>query len=258
MRFLTRNCSKKSDMFSDAHLLWRYNLTPFAISLNDLTPILKVTGAAGSGCHLLSSFKFTRENGGLGGMEDEETKEIRFEYMKANHPAVQSWKRVLRENTQLKRLLTHKENTSDGVEITKCGKLNLVDLAGSENILRYGAREGRARVAGDINKSLLTLGRVINAPYIQGQQINKGRAREDGDINKSLRTLGRVINALVDHSGHVPCRRFQHWRNHKLLLHFKRHNIDTGTNSSGCDSCHGSTTVDGQNGQEQGVEKIQI
>ncbi|KAI3743404.1 hypothetical protein L1987_61113 [Smallanthus sonchifolius] len=67
-----------------------------------------------------------------------------------------------------------KENSSDGVEVLKCGKLNLVDLAGSENILRSGAREGRAREAGEINKSLLT--------------------------------LGRVINALVDHSGHVPYR----------------------------------------------------
>lgn len=67
-----------------------------------------------------------------------------------------------------------KEITSEGVEIIKCGKLNLVDLAGSENILRSGAREGRAREAGEINKSLLT--------------------------------LGRVINALVDHSGHVPYR----------------------------------------------------
>ncbi|KAK1426096.1 hypothetical protein QVD17_14764 [Tagetes erecta] len=67
-----------------------------------------------------------------------------------------------------------KESTSDGIEITKCGKLNLVDLAGSENILRSGAKEGRAR--------------------------------ETGEINKSLLTLGRVINALVDHSGHVPYR----------------------------------------------------
>lgn len=67
-----------------------------------------------------------------------------------------------------------KEHNSDGVEVTKCGKLNLVDLAGSENILRSGAREERAR--------------------------------ETGEINKSLLTLGRVINALVDHSGHVPYR----------------------------------------------------
>ena len=32
----------------------------------------------------------------------------------------------------------------------------------------------------------------------------QGRAREAGEINKSLLTLGRVINALVEHSGHVP------------------------------------------------------
>uniref|UniRef100_A0A803KS51 Kinesin motor domain-containing protein n=1 Tax=Chenopodium quinoa TaxID=63459 RepID=A0A803KS51_CHEQI len=67
-----------------------------------------------------------------------------------------------------------KEFTPEGEEMIKCGKLNLVDLAGSENISRSGAREGRAREAGEINKSLLT--------------------------------LGRCINALVEHSGHVPFR----------------------------------------------------
>lgn len=34
----------------------------------------------------------------------------------------------------------------------------------------------------------------------------QGRAREAGEINKSLLTLGRVINALVEHSVHVPYR----------------------------------------------------
>lgn len=34
----------------------------------------------------------------------------------------------------------------------------------------------------------------------------QGRAREAGEINKSLLTLGRVINALVEHSGHIPYR----------------------------------------------------
>ncbi|GAB2286050.1 Kinesin-like protein KIN-5D [Dionaea muscipula] len=67
-----------------------------------------------------------------------------------------------------------KECTPEGEELIKCGKLNLVDLAGSENISRSGAREGRAREAGEINKSLLT--------------------------------LGRVINSLVEHAGHVPYR----------------------------------------------------
>ncbi len=33
-----------------------------------------------------------------------------------------------------------------------------------------------------------------------------GRAREAGSINQSLLTLGRVITALVEHSGHVPYR----------------------------------------------------
>ncbi|XP_004303542.1 PREDICTED: 125 kDa kinesin-related protein isoform X2 [Fragaria vesca subsp. vesca] len=67
-----------------------------------------------------------------------------------------------------------KEATPEGEELIKCGKLNLVDLAGSENISRSGAREVRAREAGEINKSLLT--------------------------------LGRVINALVEHVGHIPYR----------------------------------------------------
>ncbi|KAL6907643.1 hypothetical protein ACP4OV_002682 [Aristida adscensionis] len=67
-----------------------------------------------------------------------------------------------------------KETTVGNQELMKCGRLNLVDLAGSENIARSGAREGRAREAGEINKSLLT--------------------------------LGRVITALVEHSVHVPYR----------------------------------------------------
>ncbi|KAL6579403.1 hypothetical protein OROMI_009619 [Orobanche minor] len=34
----------------------------------------------------------------------------------------------------------------------------------------------------------------------------QGRARDAGEINKSLLTLGRVINALVEHLGHIPYR----------------------------------------------------
>ena len=45
----------------------------------------------------------------------------------------------------------------------QCGKLHLVDLAGSENIGRSGAVDKRAREAGNINQSLLTLGRVITS-----------------------------------------------------------------------------------------------
>ncbi|KAK9469747.1 P-loop containing nucleoside triphosphate hydrolase protein [Lipomyces arxii] len=56
-----------------------------------------------------------------------------------------------------------KEISSAGEEYLRIGKLNLVDLAGSENISRSGAENKRAREAGMINQSLLTLGRVINA-----------------------------------------------------------------------------------------------
>ncbi|KAK9432771.1 P-loop containing nucleoside triphosphate hydrolase protein [Lipomyces doorenjongii] len=56
-----------------------------------------------------------------------------------------------------------KEISSEGEEYLRIGKLNLVDLAGSENISRSGAENKRAREAGMINQSLLTLGRVINA-----------------------------------------------------------------------------------------------
>ncbi|XP_035674127.1 kinesin-like protein KIF11 [Branchiostoma floridae] len=67
-----------------------------------------------------------------------------------------------------------KETNMDGEELLKIGKLNLVDLAGSENIGRSGA-------------------------------VNQ-RAREAGNINQSLLTLGRVITALVEHAPHVPYR----------------------------------------------------
>ncbi|VDB83014.1 unnamed protein product [Peniophora sp. CBMAI 1063] len=56
-----------------------------------------------------------------------------------------------------------KESGPAGDDLLRVGKLNLVDLAGSENIGRSGAADKRAREAGMINQSLLTLGRVINA-----------------------------------------------------------------------------------------------
>src|SRR5277367_1566936 len=56
-----------------------------------------------------------------------------------------------------------KRTADNGEDYISAGKLNLVDLAGSENIQRSGAENKRAAEAGLINKSLLTLGRVINA-----------------------------------------------------------------------------------------------
>ena len=57
---------------------------------------------------------------------------------------------------------------AEGEEVIRVGKLYLVDLAGSENIGRSGAQDARAKEAGNINKSLLTLGRVITA-LVEGQ-----------------------------------------------------------------------------------------
>ncbi|KAM9726846.1 kinesin-like protein KIF11 isoform 2-T2 [Menidia menidia] len=77
-----------------------------------------------------------------------------------------------------------KEITMDGEELVKIGKLNLVDLAGSENIGRSGAVDKRAREAGSINQSLLTLGRVITAlvekrPHVPYRESKLTRILQD-------------------------------------------------------------------------------
>ncbi|MCJ1301504.1 kinesin motor protein cin8, partial [Hypocenomyce scalaris] len=64
-----------------------------------------------------------------------------------------------------------KRTSEMGEDFVSAGKLNLVDLAGSENIQRSGAENKRAAEAGLINKSLLTLGRVINALVDKGSHI---------------------------------------------------------------------------------------
>lgn len=64
-----------------------------------------------------------------------------------------------------------KRTSDSGEDFVASGKLNLVDLAGSENIQRSGAENKRAVEAGLINKSLLTLGRVINALVDRGSHI---------------------------------------------------------------------------------------
>ncbi|KAF3480599.1 kinesin heavy chain isoform 5A [Arthroderma uncinatum] len=77
-----------------------------------------------------------------------------------------------------------KRVTDKGEEYICSGKLNLVDLAGSEDIRRSGAENKRATEAGSINKSLLTLGRVINAlvdksPHIPYRESKLTRLLQD-------------------------------------------------------------------------------
>lgn len=70
-----------------------------------------------------------------------------------------------------------KETSSDGNDLIRTGKLNLVDLAGSENIGRSGAENKRAREAGMINQSLLTLNRVITALVERSPHVPYRRVR---------------------------------------------------------------------------------
>ncbi|KAL7751258.1 Kinesin- motor protein [Sorochytrium milnesiophthora] len=87
-----------------------------------------------------------------------------------------------------------REMTSEGEEVLKIGKLNLVDLAGSENIGRSGAENMRAREASDINKSLLALGRVINARVDRVSHI----PYRDSKLTKLLQdSLGGSTNTRI-------------------------------------------------------------
>ena len=74
-----------------------------------------------------------------------------------------------------------KRVAENGEDYVSAGKLNLVDLAGSENIQRSGAENKRATEAGLINKSLLTLGRVINALVDKASHIPYRYASPEGE-----------------------------------------------------------------------------
>ncbi|RWS20335.1 kinesin-like protein KIF11, partial [Leptotrombidium deliense] len=95
-----------------------------------------------------------------------------------------------------------KENSIDGEELLKIGKLNLVDLAGSENIGRSGASEKRAREAGNINQSLLTLGRVITsltekAPHIPYRESKLTRLLKDSLGGRTKTSIIATISPNV-------------------------------------------------------------
>lgn len=95
-----------------------------------------------------------------------------------------------------------RENTDDGEELVKTGKLNLVDLAGSENIGRSGAVERRAREAGNINQSLLTLGRVITAlvdkaPHVPYRESKLTRLLQDSLGGRTKTSIIATISSSV-------------------------------------------------------------
>lgn len=75
-----------------------------------------------------------------------------------------------RSHTVFSIVVNTRETTASGVDIIKTGKINLVDLAGNENIARSGCKDMRAMELANINKSLLTLGRVIHALVDKSQK----------------------------------------------------------------------------------------
>ncbi|CAH8516227.1 unnamed protein product [Schistosoma turkestanicum] len=98
-------------------------------------------------------------------------------------------------------------NAITSEEFLRIGKLHLVDLAGSENVGRSGAVEKRAREAGSINQSLLTLGRVItslveHAPHIPYRESKLTRLLQDslGGRTKTsiIATISPAITSLEE------------------------------------------------------------
>ncbi|KAH9254732.1 hypothetical protein BASA81_007283 [Batrachochytrium salamandrivorans] len=79
-----------------------------------------------------------------------------------------------------------KELSPEGEELLRVGKLNLVDLAGSECVARSGSKDLRAREAGNINQSLLTLGRVITALVEKSPHISYRDSKLTRVLQESL------------------------------------------------------------------------
>lgn len=71
----------------------------------------------------------------------------------------------------------------------------MVDLAGSESIGRSGAVASRAREAGNINQSLLTLGRVINALTTNASHIPYRESKLTRILQDSLG--GKTITTII-------------------------------------------------------------
>lgn len=76
-----------------------------------------------------------------------------------------------------------REANITGEEVLKTGKINLVDLAGSENIAKSGAKDKRAQELANINRSLLTLGRVIQT---LAEKNNKHVPYRDSKLTRIL------------------------------------------------------------------------
>jgi len=83
-------------------------------------------------------------------------------------------------------------------ELLRIGKIHLVDLAGSESVGKSGAVNQRAREAGNINTSLLALGRVINALTSNASHIPYRESKLTRILQHSIggNTITTIIAAL--------------------------------------------------------------
>ncbi|KAF5287491.1 hypothetical protein FQA39_LY04119 [Lamprigera yunnana] len=109
-----------------------------------------------------------------------------------------------RAHTIFTMMVYTRENGMNGEELINIGKFNLIDLAGSENINKSGAMERRAREGGNINQSLLTLGRVIKAlseknSHVPFRESKLTRILQDSLGGKTKTSIIATISASTTH-----------------------------------------------------------
>jgi len=81
-----------------------------------------------------------------------------------------------------------------GTDAVLVASLNLVDLAGSERVLKTGAEGIRLKEGANINKSLMSLGLVIN-------KLAEGAVHKGGHIPFRDSKLTRILQPALGRGG---------------------------------------------------------
>ncbi|BBN13499.1 centromeric protein E [Marchantia polymorpha subsp. ruderalis] len=101
-----------------------------------------------------------------------------------------------RSHTIFRMVIESRDMTQDGLEVdsnsdaVRVSALNLVDLAGSERIAKTGAGGVRLKEGTHINKSLMTLGTVIN-------KLSEGPGKQGGHIPYRDSKLTRILQPAL-------------------------------------------------------------